>query len=166
MKIKKPAELLLDQIRDLYDVESQVSLTMPELTASATDPLLRDFLSAQERMSLVQKERLKQAAEALGGNPGGDTCKAMEGLIEGGNQHIENAEGSTVTDLILIAHVNRIIHYQIAGYGFADALAKRLQQAGPDELLSTSLAEETAGAEALAGISIPIFGAAEEGDAS
>lgn len=160
MKIGSPHELLIDQIRDLYSVETQVSRTMPELAARATEPALQDFLDAQGAASLRHIGRLQRAAAALGSTAEGDVCKAMEGLIEGGDKHIDMAVGPLVTDLILTAHTNRIIHYKIAGYDVSAALAKELGVPGTDSLLVETLEEETAAAKGLAEAAAKAFTAA------
>ena len=126
MKIKSPHELLIDQIKDLHDVETQVRATMPELSTRARSPELREYLSSQAERAGIQIERLGQAAEIIGSDPDGDVSKAMRGLIEGGDRHVAMAEGERVTNLILTAHVGRIFHYQIAGYDFARKLAGAL----------------------------------------
>ena len=165
MKIESPYELLTDQIRDLHNVETQVASTMPDLAAQAHDPELRVFLAKQEELALVQKDRLRQAAEALGSDPGGDVCKAMQGLIEGGDKHVAMAEGSLVTYLILTAHVSRIFHYQIAGYEFAHQLAKCLGIASVELLLFASTREEREAADALGTLSDRFFREAQTGEA-
>jgi ferritin-like metal-binding protein YciE len=150
MTIQSPTELLLDQIRDLYSVESQVLLTLPELAAIAPQESLRNLFLQFERLTTTHKERLKQCCELLDSTPEGDISKAMQGLIEGGNEHIRMAEGDVVKGLILIAHVNRILHYEIAGYGFATALAGHIGNTQVEELLHTSLREDNASACTLA----------------
>ncbi len=162
MDIHSPSELLIDQIRDLYNAESQVVGTMPELAVAATNEALHDLLERQEGISLDQKHRLKEAAELLGESPEGDICKAMKGLIDGGNKHIEKATEDRTRNLILVAHVNRIYHYEIAGYGFATALSKQLGREEVTALLSQSLQEEKAGASVLAQTAVEIFSEVDE----
>jgi len=99
---------------------------------------------------MKHKERLREACERLKTHPDGDICKAMQGLIEGGNQHIDQAKGRETKALILIAHVNRILHYQIGGYSFATALAGQLGLEEIEQSLNTTLREENAGVCALA----------------
>jgi ferritin-like metal-binding protein YciE len=160
MKIDSAPALLIDQIRDLYSVESQVILTLPELAAKATNSTLKDILTIHEEQTLKQKLRLKEAAKLLDENPEGDICKAMQGLIEGGNQHIAIAEGEQVRDMILIAHVTRIHHYEIAGYSIITTLARQLGEENVHELLTQSLEEEKASLEALTNAGDLIFGTA------
>lgn len=162
MKIKSPFELLADQIRDLHNVEIQVAGTMPELAAQAYDPGLRDFLQSQHEFASGQQLRLRQVAEIIGSDADGDVCKAMEGLIEGGNKHVAIAQGALVTDLILVAHVSRIFQYQIAGYGFATRLAEHLKLVSAESLLSSSLIEEHVTAESLEVLSQRFFQTVEE----
>ena len=150
MSIQSPPDLLVDQIRDLYSAESQVVLTLPELAAVSPDENLRNLLLRFEQHAMTHKERLKEACDRLETHPDGDICKAMQGLIEGGNQHIEQAKGQETKALILIAHVNRILHYQIGGYSFATALAGQLGLAEIEESLKATLREENAGVCALA----------------
>lgn len=150
MTIQSPLDLLFDQIRDLYSAESQAVLTFPELAAMSPDEHLRKLLLRFEEHAIHQKERLKKACDHLRGSPDGDICKAMQGLIEGGNQHIELAKGEETKALILIAHVNRIFHYQIGGYSFATALAGKLGLEIVEALLNATLREENAGVCALA----------------
>jgi len=150
MSIQSPLDLLLDQIRELYSAESQAVLTLPELAALSPDENLRNLLLRFEQHAMTHKERLKKACERLEATPDGDICKAMQGLIEGGNQHIERANGQETKALILIAHVNRILHYQIGGYSFATALAGQLGLEEIEHSLNTTLREENAGVCALA----------------
>jgi ferritin-like metal-binding protein YciE len=143
MKIKTPTDLLADQLRDLFSVEKQVAATMPELAANAPEPALRALLASQEQASMAQRERVVAVSRLLGSDPGGDESKAMKGLIEGGDSHIKMAEGDLVTTLILVAHVTRIVHYQVGAYEFAVKLASKLKFKEAEELLQTSLDEET-----------------------
>lgn len=150
MSIQSPLDLLLDQIRDLYSAESQAVLTLPELAALSPEENLRNLLLRFEQHAMSHKERLKKACQRLGATPDGDICKAMQGLIEGGNQHIDRAKGRETKALILIAHANRILHYQIGGYSFATALAGQLGLEEIAHSLNATLREENAGVCALA----------------
>jgi len=150
MSIQSPLDLLVDQIRDLYSAESQVVLTLPELAAASPEEELRNLLLRLEQHAMKHKERLREACERLKTHPDGDICKAMQGLIEGGNQHIDQAKERQTKALILIAHVNRILHYQIGGYSFATALAGQLGLEEIENSLNTTLREENAGVCALA----------------
>jgi ferritin-like metal-binding protein YciE len=142
MNLEHPDDLLHDQLRDLYSAESQVILTLPELAGQARHPALRRLLVDHENQSLEQKERLQRVAERHGIEASGDLCKAMQGLIEGGNEHLEHAKDPLVKDLLLIAHCNRIKHYEIAGYGFILSLAECLGRREDAEDFAHTLDQE------------------------
>lgn len=158
MNIDKPIDLVHDQLRDLYSVESQVILTMPELARQANHPALRKLLQDEEARSLLQKERLQQVADRNGFDPSGDLCKAMKGLIEGGNAHLAKAGDPLVKDLLLIAHCNRIKHYELAGYSYIVALADGLGSREDAESLRLTFEEEREFAEELARQATQLFG--------
>jgi ferritin-like metal-binding protein YciE len=149
MIIQNSQLLLIDQLRDLHNAETQVRRTLPELAAQCPISSLQEFLVSQMLITSSQVERLDQASEYLESSLEGDTCKALEGLIEGGNQHISKAQGSQVKGLIMIAHASRIYHYQVAGYRFSYALACQLETSGVADLLKTTLQEELAAIETL-----------------
>jgi ferritin-like metal-binding protein YciE len=142
MNLEHPDDLLHDQLRDLYSAESQVILTLPELARQARHPALRRLLVDHEKQSLEQKERLQRVAGRHDIDPSGDLCKAMQGLIEGGNEHLGKVEDPLVKDLLLIAHCNRIKHYEIAGYGFILSLAECLGRREDAEDFALTLDQE------------------------
>jgi ferritin-like metal-binding protein YciE len=157
MKLKEPLDLLADQLRDLYSAESQTILTCPELANRATHPRLRRVLADEEKAGLERKQTLRRIAERHGFNLEGDLCRAMQGLIEGGNQHLDMAEDSTVADLLIVAHFNRIKHYSIAGYGFALALADCLDDKDGSAQLLGIVERDRAVIHALARIAGDVF---------
>jgi ferritin-like metal-binding protein YciE len=158
MNLENPTDLFFDQIRDLYSAESQVILTLPELAQTASHTPLRNLLEEHEETSQLQKQRLQRIAERWGQHPGGDLCKAIQGLIEGGNAHLARTADPQVADLMLIAHCNRIKHYEIAGYGFALSLADVLGRGADARELAATLDEEKEFTESLARQAAANFG--------
>jgi ferritin-like metal-binding protein YciE len=158
MKLKHPTDLFFDQLRDLYSVESQVILTLPHLAAAASHPDLRRLLAGHEKQSEQQKNLLLSLFERCDQEPNGDICKAMKGLIEGGNEHLARTEDSKVRDLLVIAHCNRIKYYEIAGYGFAMGLAECIGLYREAEVLAAILDEEKGITHRLAACASNMFG--------
>lgn len=157
MKLKEPLDLLADQLRDLYSAECQTILTSPELANRATYPRLKRILADEEKAGLERKQILRRIAERHNFNLEGDLCRAMQGLIEGGNQHLDMADDNMVADLLIVAHFNRIKHYSIAGYGFALALAECFDDnEGSAELLGV-VERDRSVIHALARIAADIF---------
>jgi ferritin-like metal-binding protein YciE len=71
-------------------------------------------------------------------------CVAMEGLVEEGQEQIEEIEKGPVLDAALIAAGQKVEHYEIATYGTLAALAKKLGYDDAVKLLRETLEEEKA----------------------
>jgi ferritin-like metal-binding protein YciE len=69
-------------------------------------------------------------------------CVAMEGLIEEGQEQIDEIEKGAVLDTALIAAAQKVEHYEIAAYGSLMALGKQLGETTAVQLLGATLKEE------------------------
>ena len=124
MIITTPKDVFFDQMKDIHSVLDQVQDTLPDLAAWASEASLKGHLDRHRTAVEQQRQEIKAIFEAHNVEAGDDVCKAMEGLIEGGNQHIEMAGDATVRDILLIAHTNRIAHYLVAAFEFTSAIAE------------------------------------------
>jgi ferritin-like metal-binding protein YciE len=68
----------------------------------------------------------------------------MKGLIEEGDELMEEDGSEAVVDAGLISAAQRVEHYEISAYGSAKAVAALLGHADIVKLLDESQAEETA----------------------
>jgi ferritin-like metal-binding protein YciE len=131
-------DLLVEQIRDLYDAEKQLVRALPKMAKAASSDELRQAIEDHLEETTNQVQRLEQAFEQLDKTAKGKTCKAMKGLIEEGGEVIEEDSEAPINDLALIAAAQRVEHYEISAYGTARAMAKHI---GEDQV--ASLLEET-----------------------
>jgi ferritin-like metal-binding protein YciE len=106
-----------------------------------------------------QVERLKIALELLGEDTGSKPCKGMKGLLEEGQETIDNGEDQDelTADLALIAAAQKVEHYEISGYGTARCLANQLGEREVAKLLSRTLGEEEAADFLLTEITKPLL---------
>ena len=86
--------------------------------------------------------RLTTIFENLGVSPKGKSCKAMEGLLAEGAELMKEDAEPAVLDAGLIAAAQRVEHYEMAGYGMARALARRLGENQVADVLQKTLTEE------------------------
>ncbi len=112
------------------------------MAESAQDAGLKKAFESHLEETKIQKQRIEQVCELIGISPGRMKCKAMEGLIEEGEDMIDEEAEPEVKDAGLIASAQRIEHYEIAGYGTAAHYAQRLGFTEAYELLNTTLKEE------------------------
>ena len=82
--------------------------------------------------------------EKLGAKPGRQVCEAMRGLVEEAQQEQAEHDEGPILDLVIIASLQRIEHYEIAAYGTMAELANALEETEVAELLAETLAEEKA----------------------
>jgi Mn-containing catalase len=137
-------ELLVEGLRDLLSAEGQLVKTLPKIAkASKTDSLRLAFETHLEETK-GQVERLKECFTLLGAQAKAKPCKGMTGLLEEGDEVIEDGKekDDVAADLALIAAAQKVEHYEISAYGTARTMAGQIGLPSVAALLSKSLAEE------------------------
>jgi ferritin-like metal-binding protein YciE len=142
MKIDSMEALFLGQIEDLYDAEKRLVKALPKMAKASTTELLRQAFESHLEETKGHVERLEQIFSELGKKPKGKPCEAMKGLIEEGNEVVEEIDESPLRDAGLIAAANRVEHYEIAAYGTARTFAESLGMKKSAALLEKTLEEE------------------------
>src|SRR6185369_13627983 len=137
-------DLLVDQIRDLYDAEKQLVRALPKMAKAASSDELRQAIEDHLEETTNQVQRLEAAFEQLDKPSKSKTCKAMKGLIEEGGEVIEEDSEEPMNDLALIAAAQRVEHYEISAYGTARAMAEHLGEDDVAALLQQTEDEEKA----------------------
>jgi Mn-containing catalase len=137
-------ELLVDGLQDLLNAENQLVAALPKMIAAANNPMLKQALDKHLTQTEGHAERLKLSLELLGADEASKPCKGMKGLIEEGQEIIEDGKemDELTADLALIAAAQKVEHYEISGYGTARCLAKHLGERKVATLLSHTLGEE------------------------
>lgn len=137
-------ELLVEELQDLLHAETQLTGALPKMAEAAHHPKLKEAFDKHLQQTKTQVERLKNAFEMLGEKAQPKPCKAMMGLIEEGQETIEEGQekDELAADLALITAAQKVEHYEISGYGSARALARQLRLSDVEKLLSHTLGEE------------------------
>jgi len=146
---KKFEEFFLDELRDLYDAETQLLRALPKMAEAASTDELRAAFEDHLVQTRTHVERLDDIFDELQDIPGGGDCKAMKGLVAEASEAIASLPQSAVRDASLIAAVQRVEHYEMAGYGCVRTFAKLLGRNFIAEQLQTTLDEEKAADELL-----------------
>ncbi|MFC7335973.1 ferritin-like domain-containing protein [Haloferula chungangensis] len=144
LKLTDLKKLLEHDIKDLYSAETQLVKALPKMAKAANAPELKEAFESHLEETRDHVERLSQAAEILGCRPGGQSCKAMKGLIEEGEETIEEEGDATILDLALITAAQKVEHYEISGYGSARKLAETLKLSEVVKLLDETIEQEGA----------------------
>jgi len=143
---------LVDEIKDLFNAEKQLTKALPKLAKNATNPDLRAALEAHLAETHEQIARLEQVFELLDETARGKHCAGMAGIIEEGNDMLEADAEDAVKDACIIAAGQRAEHYEMAAYGTSLAWAKALGLDEVAQLLEATLEEEKAADEKLSAL--------------
>jgi len=137
-------ELFLDEIRDLYDAEKQLTRALPKMVQWSTSEELKAAFESHLEETRGQVERLEQVFEALDEKATGKKCAAMAGLIKESEELAEEMDEGSVLDAGLIAAAQKVEHYEMSGYGSARTHAQMLGHTDAASLLEQTLKEEKA----------------------
>lgn len=149
MALNSLQDLFIEQLKDLYSAETQIIAALPKMAAAASSPELKQGFETHLQETQVQKQRLEQILSALGEDGGGHECAATKGLVEEGQDVIDEDGDPDVKDAALIASAQRVEHYEMAGYGTARTFARHLNNEEAVNLLQATLDEEQATDEKL-----------------
>ena len=145
-------DAFIDELRDTYDAEKQLTKALPKLAKAASSPELRDAFEAHLEETQGQIERLEQVFESLDEKVRGKHCDGMAGIIEEGKSVLEEDFDDTTMDACLIASAQRAEHYEMAAYGTLVAWAKAMGHTEAATLLQETLDEEKAADEKLSAL--------------
>jgi ferritin-like metal-binding protein YciE len=142
-------DLYTDLLKDLYSAEKQLVKALPKMAKNAQSPDLQKAFQEHLRQTEGQVDRIERIFSEMGGSPRGKKCVGMEGLVEEGNELLQEDVEPDVLDAGLIAAAQKVEHYEIAGYGTARAWAQRLGYDKAARLLQETLEEESMANEKL-----------------
>ena len=145
-------DALVDEIKDLYNAEKQLTKALPKLAKNATNDTLREALESHLAETETHIQRLEQVFGLLDEKPRGKHCAGMAGIIQEGNDILQEDFEGAVMDACIIAAGQRSEHYEIAAYGTCIAWAEALGLTDVAELLNETLEEEKAADEKLSAI--------------
>lgn len=134
-------KLFEDGIKDIYWVEKALTKAIPKMIKKATSPELISALEEHLAVTEEQVTKVEEVFSTLGKKPQAKPCVAMQGIIEEGEETMEEFEGVT-RDAGIICSAQKVEHYEIASYGSLAAFAKALGMDDAAEILEEILAEE------------------------
>jgi ferritin-like metal-binding protein YciE len=156
-------ELFVNELRDIYDAEKQLTRALPKMAKAAESEELRTAFEEHLEQTRGHIGRVEEVFKLLGMAARGKPCEGMKGLIEEGEEAMEEMEGSTL-DAALIASAQKVEHYEIATYGTLATFAEVLEMQEAKDLLGQTLEEEKEADEKLTAIASQINPEAETED--
>jgi ferritin-like metal-binding protein YciE len=145
-------DAFIDELRDAYDAEKQLTKALPKLAKAATNGKLRAAFETHLQETQGQIARLEQVFQNLDEPVRGKHCDGIAGIIEEGKSVMEQDLDETTMDACLIASGQRAEHYEMAAYGTLVAWAQAMGHTQAAKLLRQTLDEEKAADKKLSGL--------------
>jgi ferritin-like metal-binding protein YciE len=142
-------DAFIDELRDTYDAEKQLTKALAKLAKAASSPELREAFETHLEETQGQVERLDRVFSSLDEKPRGKHCDGIAGIIEEGKAIMAEDFDESTMDACLIAAGQRAEHYEMAAYGTLVAWARAMGHTEAADLLQETLDEEKAADEKL-----------------
>ncbi|MGC2447801.1 MAG: ferritin-like domain-containing protein [Candidatus Sulfotelmatobacter sp.] len=164
MQNESMRQLYIDELRDLYNAETQLVKALPKMAKASSNAELRQGFEEHLRQTSEHVSRLEQIFEMLDEKPTGKKCLGMEGLVKEGAETMKEDYEDEVMDAAIIGAAQRVEHYEIAGYGTVRALAELMGEDEHVSLLEQTLEEEKQTDEKLTQLAETINSQVEEAE--
>lgn len=135
-------DLLLHEIKDLYDAEMQLVEVLPKMADGASSSELKKAFKDHLEETEQHVVRLEDMFAFLQEKPERQTCDGMKGLLMEGDHVLKGKLRGSVKDAALISAASRVEHYEMAGYISVSTLAKSLEMNDVKKLADATLKEE------------------------
>ena len=142
VKEKTLSDAFYETLKDVYWAEKQGTRSLGKAAKAAKTPELKQGMETHLQQTQQQIQRLEQIFQKLGQQPGGETNVAMQVLIQEAQKLMQQNASPDVLEAGLIACLQAMEHYEIAGYGTARTYAQLLGDQEAVQLLEQTLNEE------------------------
>jgi len=135
--------LFHETLKDIYYAERKILKALPKMARGAQSPEVRAAFEKHRDETEGHVERLQQVFEMIGKRAQGKTCPAIDGIIEEGEEVLEEFKGQPALDAGLAAAAQAVEHYEISRYGTLKRWAQVLGMKDAVQLLDATLKEES-----------------------
>lgn len=142
VKLESLHRVFVAQLKDMYSAENQLLKALPKMAEAATSSKLEEAFREHLKETQEHVHRLETIFSTLEFKPGGHRCKAMAGLIEEGEEVIQEDGSPEARDAALICAAQKVEHYEMATYGSLRAYARVLGLDDAHKALTSTLEEE------------------------
>lgn len=142
-KEKTLEDLFHETLKDIYYAERKILKALPKMARGAQSDRLKAAFEKHKEQTEGQVERLQQVFEIIGKRAQGKTCPAIDGIIEEGEEIMEDFKNTPALDAGLISAAQAVEHYEITRYGTLKRWAETLGKKDAAKLLDQTLQEES-----------------------
>jgi ferritin-like metal-binding protein YciE len=139
----KLKEFFVEQLQDISWAEKKLVKALENMKEAATTIRLKESFNDHLEETKNHVQRLKDVFALINATADDRKCKAIEGIIDEGEDIIDDTEKNTAQrDVGLIFAAQKAEHYEIATYGGLATLARTLGYNKAAEMLEKTLLEE------------------------
>jgi ferritin-like metal-binding protein YciE len=142
MAEKMLGDLFYDTLKDIYFAERQILKALPRLAKATKSQQLKEAFLTHRDETETHVERLDKVFEIFGKRAQTKTCEAIKGILEEGDEVMEDYKGSEALDAGLLAGAQAVEHYEMSRYGTLKTWAQQLGLKEAVSLLDQTLQEE------------------------
>ena len=142
--IQSMDDLFLHTLKDVYYAENKIVKSLPDMISKASNPELKNGLTAHLDQTKGHVERLEQVFQMLGQSPRAVDCPAIDGIIKEAEEVSSEVADDQVLDAALVAAGQAVEHYEITRYGTLIAWVNQMGRADTARILQQTLDEEKA----------------------
>jgi ferritin-like metal-binding protein YciE len=135
-------DLYFDELGTLYDAELHLIRALPRISEAAFSPELRETLSRQCGESRMHLERIDLIFTHWGERRPLRSSAGLAGIVQEADERLNQETTPEARDAAIVGLVQRMNHYQIAGYSSVRGCALRLNRWDEARLLQETLDEE------------------------
>lgn len=143
------SDLLEHGLKDMYYAEKKIYKSLPKMIKAASDPALKDGLTAHRDETAQQIEILEEIFTAIGKRAKAEKCDAIDGILEESTSLMEDFKGSAALDAAIIFSAQAVEHYEITRYGSMQTFATMLRMPEVAGMLGQILKQEQAADKSL-----------------
>jgi ferritin-like metal-binding protein YciE len=137
-------DLFHETLKDIYFAERQILKALPKMIKASGSEELRAALEQHREETEGQVDRLEKVFEIIGKRPSAKTCEAIKGILEEGEEVMDDFKGTPTLEAGLIASGQAVEHYEMARYGTLKRWAEMLGHSDAAKLLDETLQQEKA----------------------
>ena len=151
-KDKNLEDLFYDTLKDIYYAERKILKALPKMAKGAESPELKAAFEKHRDETEGHVERLQQVFDIFGKRAQGKTCPGIDGIIEEGEEILQEFKNTAALDAGLVSSAQAVEHYEITRYGTLKRWAEVLGMTDAAKLLAQTLDEESKTDKALTGL--------------
>ncbi|MCC2651395.1 MAG: hypothetical protein K0Q60_1558 [Microvirga sp.] len=129
-------------LKDIYYAERKILTALRKMAKAAQSQEVTAAFEKHRVETEGQVERLQQVFEIFGKRAQGKTCPGIDGIIEEGEEILDDFKNAPALDAALVAAAQAVEHYEISRYGALATWAGLLGLKDAVALLEQSLEEE------------------------